>query len=161
MTPLMYGLMVGNHLFDYANRYAATHPAPESVTTFSLTDADFAEFADGIDATKFKYDKLCNNILGDLRSTAKAEGYLTPEITAAIDSLERSLDHDLKSDLYTKRPMIEEYLTEEIAARYEPGSGRTRRELVSDKALAKAEEIFATPGLYQKMLRQEAETKTK
>lgn len=152
VSPLLYGLITGNHIFDYANKYVATHPAPESVVTFNLTDEDFAEFSDGIDSKTLQYDKLCNSILDDLRTTAKAEGYLTPEIQAAIDSLDRQLDHDLKSDLYTKRPRIEQLITEEIAARYEPGSGKIRRELLNDDALDKADEIFTTPGLYEKIL---------
>ena len=153
VSPLLYSLVTGNHIFDYANKYVATHPAPSSVTDFSLTDEDFAEFTEGIDPKNVQYDKLCNSILDDLRTTARAEGYLTPEIQAAIDSLDRSLDHDFKGDLYAKRPRIEEILTEEIAARYEPGSGRPRRELLNDAALDKAEEIFTTPGLYEQILR--------
>lgn len=152
VSPLLYGLVTGNHIFDYANRYVANHPAPASVTEFTISDEEFADFADGIDSKNLQYDKLCNSILDDLRTTAKAEGYLTPEIQAAIDSLDRQLDHDLRSDLYTKRDRIEEMLTEEIAARYEPGSGRPRRELLNDPALDKAEEIFTTPGLYEKIL---------
>ncbi|MEZ3519727.1 MAG: S41 family peptidase [Muribaculaceae bacterium] len=152
LSPLVYSLLAGNHIFDYANRYAATHPAPADVETFSLTDADFSDFTEGINPKKVQYDKLCNNILSDLRSAAEAEGYLSPEVKAAIDSLDKTLDHDLKSDLYTKRPTLEEYITEEIAARYDPGSGRVRRELTSDKALDKAEEIFTTPGLYKSIL---------
>ena len=152
VSPLLYGLVTGNHIFDYANRYVANHPAPASVTEFTISDEEFADLAASIDSKNLQYDKLCNSILDDLRTTAKAEGYLTPEIQAAIDSLDRQLDHDLRSDLYTKRGRIEEMLTEEIAARYEPGSGRPRRELLNDPALDKAEEIFTTPGLYEKIL---------
>ena len=84
---------------------------------------------------------------------------MKPEVKAAIDSLEKQLDHDLKSDIYTKREPIEEYLTEEIASRYYPGAGRTRRELVSDKAIAMARKIFSTPGLYNQILSQDKQSK--
>lgn len=152
LSPLVYGLIAGNQIFDYANRYVATRPAPASVTEFELTDADFADFADGVDAKSVKYDKLCNNIISDLRQAAEAEGYLTPEIKATLDSLDSRFDHDLRSDIYTKRGVIEEYITQEIAARLEPGSGDVRRSLMKDPALDKAEEIFTTPGLYDKIL---------
>lgn len=152
-SALVYGLIVGNHIFDYANKYVATHPRPETLETFSLTDGDFEEFASGIDAKTFKYDKLCSQIIDNLRQAAEAEGYMSPDVKEAIDSLEKRLDHDLKSDIYTKRDWIEEYLTEEIASRYWPGEGRTRRELVSDKAIDMARKIFTTPGLYQSILR--------
>ena len=158
-SALIYGLIVGNHIFDYANKYVATHPAPADITTFRLTDEEFEDFASGIDAKTFKYDKLCNQILDNLRQAAEAEGYMKPEVKAAIDSLEKQLDHDLKSDIYTKREPIEEYLTEEIASRYYPGAGRTRRELVSDKAIAMARKIFSTPGLYNQILSQDKQSK--
>lgn len=152
ISPLVYGLLAGRQIFDYATKYVAHHPAPASVVEFELTDEDFADFADGIKPGSVKYDKLCNNILTELRTAAEAEGYLTPEIKASLDSLDKQFDHDLRSDIYTKRPKIEEYITEEIAARYEPGSGRPRRELLTDKALDKAREIFTTPGLYRDIL---------
>lgn len=151
-SALIYGLIVGNHIFDYASRYVATHPAPEDILTFRLTDGEFEEFIEGIDAKTFKYDKLCNEIIDNLREAAEAEGYMDSEVKEMIDALEKKLDHDLKSDLHTKRGQIEEYLTEEIASRYEPGSGRVRRELVSDKAVEMARKIFSTPGLYNSIL---------
>lgn len=151
-SALLYGLVVGNHIFDYATKYVATRPTPESPEEITLTDADFEEFANSIDAKTFKYDKLCNQIIDQLREAAEQEGYMSPEVKTTIEQLEKQLDHDLKSDLYTKRQQIEEYLTEEIASRYFPGQGRVRRELVTDPGIAKATEIFHTPGLYRKIL---------
>lgn len=151
-SALLYGLVMGNHAFDYATKYVATHPAPATPEEIALSDEDFAEFAASVDPKTFKYDKVCNQIIDQLKETAKNEGYLSDEVTATIEQLEKQLDHDLKSDIYSKRDRIEEYLTEEIAARYFPGNGRTRRELVSDPGIKKAIEILHTPGLYQKIL---------
>lgn len=152
ISALVYGLVVGNHIFDYAVKYAATHPEPDSIETFTLTDEDFEDFANSIDAKNFKYDKICNQIIDNLRETAETEGYLSEDVRAAIDALEKKLDHDLKSDIYTKRGVIERYITQEIAMLYDPEAGRLRRELIDDKTLAKAAEIFNTPGLYDKIL---------
>lgn len=151
-SALMYGLVMGGHLFDYATKYVATHPAPESPESLVIADEEFEDFVNSVDPKTFKYDKLCNEIITQLRETAENEGYLTPEVKATIEQLEKQLDHDLKSDLHSKRKDIEEYLTEEIASRYFPGEGRVRRELVTDPGIAKAIEIFHTPGLYQKIL---------
>ncbi|MDE5653566.1 MAG: S41 family peptidase [Muribaculaceae bacterium] len=151
-SALIYGLVVGNHVFDYATRYVATHPAPESPDEISISDDDYEDFVNSIDAATFKYDKLCNQILDQLRRTAESEGYLNEEVKASIDALEKQLDHDLKTDLHSKRPQIENYLTEEIAARYFPGNGRTRRELLSDPGIEVVEKIFRTPGLYESIL---------
>ncbi|MBD5371356.1 MAG: S41 family peptidase [Bacteroides sp.] len=152
MSNLLYGLIVGNHLFDYSVKYAATHQAPDSVENIALTDADFEDFATGIDAASFKYDKVCNQLIDNLRETSRLEGYDSPEVKVLLDSLEAKLDHDLRGDIYTKRDVIEEYLLEEIADRYVPSAGRVRRELVRDPALEKVRRIFATPGLYEEIL---------
>lgn len=106
-----------------------------------------------MNAEEFQYDKICSQIIKQLKEVAEVEGYMTLEVTAAIDSLEKKLDHDLKSDIYTKRDRIEEYLTQEIASRYEPGAGRIRRELQNDPAIDMAEKIFTTPGLYNDILK--------
>lgn len=160
-TALVYGLVMGNHVFDYATKYVATHPAPADPVDFRLSDADFEEFANSVDASTFKYDKLCNQIIDQLRSTAESEGYLNEDVKATITQLEKQLDHDLKSDIYSKRPQIEEYITEEIASRYFPGYGRTRRELLTDKGLDKAIEILHTPGLYEKILKKSVKAASK
>ncbi len=153
VSSLLYGLVVGGHIFDYATKYAATHPAPESPEAIAMSDEDFEDFVNSIDPKNFKYDKVCNEIIDQLRETAENEGYLSPEVKATIEQLEQQLDRDLKSDMLSKRGQIEEYLTEEIASRYFPGEGRVRRELVTDPGIAKAIEIFHTPGLYKKILK--------
>lgn len=151
-SMLIYGLMAGNHIFDYATRYAATHPQIAPAGEFKITDADYEEFVNSIDANTFKYDKVCNEMLKELREAAKDEGYMTDEVAAAIDNLEKMLDHDLRTELYAKRDKVEEYLSEEIVSRYYGQAGRVRQELREDKAIKKAEEIFDTPGLYLKII---------
>ncbi len=151
-TALIYGLVMGNHIFDYATKYVAAHPAPATPAEITITDEDFEDFVNSIDPKTFKYDKLCNQIIDQLREAADAEGYMNPEVKASIEALEKQLDHDLKSDLHSKRPKIEEYMTEEIASRYFPGWGRVNRELLTDPAIEKAAEIFHTPGLYKRIL---------
>lgn len=151
-SALVYGLVVGQHIFDYATRYVATHPAPASPEDITITDEEFEDFVNSVDPVKFKYDKLCSQIIDQLQNATKQEGYMNPEVEESIAQLRKQLDHDLKSDMYTKRQQIEEYMTEEIAARYFPGWGRVRRELITDPGFAKAKEIFHTPGLYNKIL---------
>lgn len=152
MTNLLYGLMVGNHLFDYSVRYAATRQAPDSVENLTLSDADFEEFVSTVNPAEFKYDKVADQLLDNLRETARLEGYMNPEVSALLDSLGVALDHDLRGDMYAKREVIEEYLTEEIADRFLPGAGRVRRELVRDPGVALARRIFTTPGVYSDIL---------
>lgn len=151
-TAVVYGLMAGQHIFDYATKYAARHDSIAPAGEFKITEEDFADFADAIDPKTFKYDKVCNDMLSNLREAAGNEGYLTPEVKATLDSLDRMLSRDLKSDLYSKRDEIEQYIEVEIAGRYHGEGGKTRQALNHDKAIDTAVRIFNTPGLYDKIL---------
>ena len=151
-TAVVYGLVAGRHTFDYATKYAAFHDTVASPDVFEISDEDFNDFVEGVDPSSFKYDKVCNDILKNLRDAAKNEGYLTPEVAAHMDSLDRMLNRDLKADLHAKREEIEEYLGSEIIGRYYGEAGKTRLALRRDKGVRKAEEIFDTPGLYNKIL---------
>ncbi|MDE5774010.1 MAG: S41 family peptidase [Muribaculaceae bacterium] len=160
-TAVVYGLVAGQHVFDYATKYAAQHDTISSDGQFTITDADFEDFVNGIDPDKFKYDKVCNDMVSDLRTAAKGEGYLSPEVEAALDSLNKLLTRDLKSDLYSKRTEIEDYINVEIAGRYLGEGGRTRQALNNDKTLQQALGILNNPTLYRDILSTPATTAKK
>lgn len=151
-SALLFGLVQGGQIFDYATKFMATQPLPQSVEQLSLTDEQWDDFASGIKAGEVKYDKICLQILNSLRDAAKSEGYLNDDLKNQLDTLEKSLDHELRADLDAKRPQIEEIILEEIAARMEPGSGRIRRQVINDKGVEKAREILNDPTLYRQML---------
>lgn len=157
-TAVVYGLVAGQHVFDYATKYAAQHDTIPAAGQFTITDADFEDFVNGIDPDKFKYDKVCNDMVSDLRTAAKGEGYLSPEVEETLDSLNKLLTRDLKSDLYSKRTEIEDYINVEIAGRYQGEGGRTRQSLNNDKTLRKALEILNNPTQYRDILSTPATT---
>lgn len=151
-TAVVYGLIVGQHVFDYATKYAARHDSIAPDGQFRITDDDFEEFVEGIDPEKFKYDKVCNDMVSNLRDAAKGEGYLSPEVSALLDSLDGHFNRDLRSDLHSKRAEIEGYLETDIATRYYGEGGKTRQALNHDKTLDKAIEILNHPDVYRKIL---------
>lgn len=152
-SALLFGLVTGHHIADFANRYRSRHKSIPRPQDFVITDTIYEEFVNFVDPSKVKYDRICNDMLKDLRDAAKNEGYLDPAVTAAIDSLDKLLTHDFRQDLRGKRKEIEKYLGDEIVGRYYGTPGKTRHALIKDKALEKAGEIFSTPGLYRRILR--------
>ena len=151
-TAVAYGLLAGNHVFDYATKYAATHPKPASPGDIRISDADYEDFVMSVDTATFKYDHVCLEMLKSLRETSKNEGYLDSATAALIDSLQTRLNRELRADLRGRRDEISDYIDEEIAGRYFGEAGRTQRTICRDKAMDMAEKIFATPGLYEKIL---------
>lgn len=143
MNHLIYNLLRDNWIFDYATKYANTHEQIPSAWNFEVTDEMYADFKNGIDPEKLKYDKVLEEMMKELRKTAENEGYLNDETTAALDAIAPLLAQNLERDLEAKRKDITEYIGAEIASRYYFEKGRNIQELKNDEALKKAIEILS------------------
>ena len=138
VSPLLYNLVGENFVFDYATKYANTHDSIPGPWEFEVTDEIFEDFKNSLNPADLKYDKVLDQLLQQLRETAEAEGYLTEEAKAAIDTLSPLLANDVNQDLENKREEISEYLGGEIASRYYYENGRLIQTLKHDEALKKA-----------------------
>lgn len=142
INRLVYNVVRDNWSFDYATRFAASHPEVAAPEKFVITDSMYADFKKSIDPARFKYDRVMEEAMKQLRDIATEEGYMGDETTAAFDSLQKLLIHDLDRDLDTHRPEIEEYLGSEIMGRYYYDRGKTAYMLRNDKAFRAAREIL-------------------
>jgi carboxyl-terminal processing protease len=142
VNRLVYNVVRDNWSFDYATRFAASHPEVAAPEKFVITDSMYADFKKSIDPARFKYDRVMEEAMKQLRDIATEEGYMGDETTAAFDSLQKLLIHDLDRDLDTHRPEIEEYLGSEIMGRYYYDRGKTAYMLRNDKAFRAAREIL-------------------
>ncbi|MDE7442015.1 MAG: S41 family peptidase [Muribaculaceae bacterium] len=149
---LVYNAVADNWIFDFANRYAAEHPTLVAAEEFEISDSLYSDFKKSIDPEKFKYDKVCEEMMKALRETVEVEGYMNDETKAQIDALAKLLTHNLDHDLDTHRREIEEYLGAEIASRYYYDRGKIGYELNRDKGFDKAVEILNDRALYNKIL---------
>ena len=152
VNRLVYNAVADNWVFDFATKYAAEHPQLVAPEEFEISDELYADFKKSIDPEKFKYDKVCEEMMKTLRETAEAEGYMTDETKAQIDTLSKLLTHNLDHDLDTHRKEIEEYLGSEIASRYYYDRGKIGYELNRDKGFDKAVEILNDKSLYNRIL---------
>lgn len=152
LSRLTFNLVRDNWTYDFANKYANTHPSIPAAWDFEITDEIYDEFKKSIDPEKLKYDKVCEELVKELRKTAEEEGYLNEETTAALDALTPLLTHNLNRDLDNKRSEVSEYLGAEIASRYYYDKGKIIQDLKSDPALKKAEEILSDKAELAKIL---------
>lgn len=143
VSRLTYNLMRDNFAWNFANRYANTHDSIPAAWDFEVTDEIYEDFKKSIDPTKLQYDKVCEDLLGELRKTAEQEGYMTDETKEALDALVPLLTHNLNRDLDNKRGEISEYLGAEIAARYYLDKGKLIHDLKYDPAFKQAREILS------------------
>ena len=152
ISRITYNVVRDNWAFDFANKYAATHPSIPPVGEFVITDSIYNDFKASIDPAKFNYDKVCETILTNLREAAKIEGYMTDSLSAQLDVLEGMMKHPLDKDLDTHRKSIEPYLEREIANRYYYQAGEVQSFLRHDAAVDSAVNLLQDQARYKSIL---------
>lgn len=150
---LTYNIVIDNWAFDYANRFYATTPSIASPAEFVVSDSIFNDFKNFIDPQKFKYDKMCELYLADLRKVAEVEGYMTDSVKAQFDALDKMLRHDLNKDLETNRKEISKYLSSEIVRRYYFNRGEIENGLKTDLVADSAANVLHDPQKYNSILK--------
>ena len=149
---LTYNIFRDNWAFDYATRYAATHPTIPPAEEFTITDEIFTDFKQSIDPARFQYDRVCEKSLGSLREIVKTEGYMNDSVEAQFAVLEGMLKHNLDHDLNINRKAIEEILAPEIIKRYYYQRGEIIENLKHDETLDRAAEILNDRQRYNSLL---------
>lgn len=155
VNRLVYNIVVDNWAFDYANRYAATHTAIAPAWEFTVTDEIFDDFKKSIDPKRFKYDRVMEEMMKQIRSAVEAEGYMDDATKEQLDKLSKTLTHDLNRDLDRNRKQISGYVGGEIAERYYGERGRVAYTLQNDPEFKLASAIISSPAEYSKILAQE------
>lgn len=151
-SRLLYDIRRGNYDFDYATRFAATHPSIAPARDFVITDSIFADFKRSINSAGFKYDRVSETLLKSLREAAESEGYMTPEVEAQIAVLDTMLSHNLDHDLDHNREALELFLSDAIVRRYYFQEGGALNSLRYNTALRDAIAILSDPRAYAEKL---------
>ncbi len=152
MSRILYNIIADHWAFDFATKYAAEHDAVPAPEEFEITDEIFDNFKKSINPEKFKYDKVCEEMMVQLRKTTEREGYMNDSTKAAIEQLSKLLTHNLDHDLDTHRKDISEYLGDEIISRFYDTKGKIVYNLKSDVGVSKALEILNDPARYKELL---------
>lgn len=161
INRLTYNIVSDHWAFDFATRYAATHPTIPAPEQFDVTDTIFNEFKAFIDPTKFEYDKVCEQMVQNLRKVAESEGYMTDSTRKQIDILEGLLRHDLGHDLDNNRRDIDDILASELVKRYYYQRGQVAQSLRHDNAVDSASAVLSNPLRYKEILAPVKPTKDK
>ena len=149
--PIVINLYSGNHIFNYATRFASENPSIPPVASFMITDSIYQNFVEYLESENFDYQTQTEANLKRLVNSAKQEKYynVADEI---LSELEEILKHDKKQDLITFKEDIKSLLKEEIAGRYYYSHGRIEASLESDPYLEKAIQILSKKEVYNSIL---------
>lgn len=151
MNRLLYNVIADMWAYDFANRYAARHPAAPD-RDWVPDDSVFAEFKAFIDPARFKYDRMSENGIDYLRQAAQAEGYMNDSVAAQLDILARLMKHDLGRDLDYNRAELIKILDSELSERYFSDSERVRRALRYDLEVDTARAVITDAQRYKAIL---------
>jgi carboxyl-terminal processing protease len=146
-------LLVKNHIFNYATRFAAQNESIKEAGSFALTDDDYAAFKSYVLAqTDFDYTTASEEALRKMKETAEKEGYFE-DVSAQYSQMLEKVTPSKERDLDKFRKEISELLEDEIISRYYFQEGRAKQQLKADPAVQKSVEILQTPAQYNTILK--------
>ena len=152
VNRLTYNIISDNWAFDYATKFAAENPQIAPAEEFVVTDSMFADFKRFIDPSKFNYDKVCEQMVSNLRKAAETEGYMNDSVKVQLDLLEGLLKHDLNHDLDNNRKDIDGLIASEIMKRYYFEKGQVIQTLKDDPGIDSTIVVLDQPGRYKSIL---------
>lgn len=151
LANLLFYLSNDDVLTDFATDYCKTHLTIAPAAEFAISDADFEAFKRMAVESGFKYDRLSEKRLDDLKKVAEFEGYLK-DAEAEFAALAKKLEHNLERDFDNFKDDIKELVEMEIVKRYYFQRGTVESGLRDDIDFDKAVEILHNPEEYNRIL---------
>ena len=145
-------LYTKNYLFDYATDYASKHKTIAPAEKFTLTDAEFNDFAKWLENKDYSYKTETEEGLDSLKRMAIKEKYYD-DAEREFEALKSKLSHDKKQDLLKHKEQVKEMLENEIASRYYYTRGRIAQGMQHDKELDKAIALLEQTAEYEAVLK--------
>ena len=142
LANMLYYLSNDDVLLDWGTHYMQTHPQLPPVKDFQITDADFDELRQMAKEAGFKYDRLSEKRLEDLKKMAQFEGYYE-DAKPEFDALEKKLEHNLDRDFTIHQRDIRKIMAQEIVKRYAFQAGSVEESLKDDEDINKAIEVLS------------------
>ncbi|MDX2282662.1 MAG: S41 family peptidase [Bacteroidia bacterium] len=133
--------------FDFATRYAQTHPQIAAPRAFSLGAADLAAFKAFVAERKLGWQTPADAELAALRRMAEAESY-PPSVMARIGELEAASEARKAAALDSLMPAAGALLRKEILRRYYYQQGAVEGGLAQDQTLDAALGLLRDPARY-------------
>lgn len=145
-------LLVSEELFDYTVRYLNNHRNVSPAATFEISDADFQDFLDFMDKSKFTYHTQTKRMLDYLKKWADYEGY-SDSIQTEMNALSTKLAPNVVNDLRRWQKEVRQLLGLNIVAAQYGAAGAYAYKMRNDVQLKAATEILLDKERYHKLLR--------
>ncbi len=150
-SPISRYLYENMIIFDFATKYAATHPTIDSAKSFNISQESFNKFVEFAMSKNIKYQTETDKLVEQLSKVAKKEGYYD-KAKAEIASLKKSLSHSAKDDIIFFEKQIKNMLNLEIIKRYYFQKGVVEHKLADDELINMAISILNNNKEYNDIL---------
>lgn len=152
LANIVYYLSSDDILTDWGTKYSQSHAVIPAVKDFIITEEDYAEFKKMAIDGGFKYDRLSEKRLADLKKTAEFEGYYE-DAKPEFEALEKKLAHNLDREFDRHKEDILKIMAQEIVKRYYFQAGAVEESLKGDVDVEKAVELLGNPAEYARQLK--------
>lgn len=148
ITQVLYS---NGFIFDYGTVYASKHASLADAKSFSLTDAEYAEFVAWMKTKDYNYRSPIEIRLSQLTQEAKSERFYD-DLKPQIDQIQTRLADSRKNDLITFKDQIKLLLEEDIVARYFLERGQVEVSFKQDEEIKASIGVLNNPTQYKKIL---------
>jgi carboxyl-terminal processing protease len=136
---------------DFGDEYIKRNGTnPIDVKTFSITDADYADFVEMAEKRDIPYKSEARVALEKMRSALAKEG--DKSLDASLDAIEKGLKDDKLSNLQKYRKEITEQINENIVLRHAYAAGVVRHSLHNDEEVKAAVELLRNNEEYTRIV---------
>ena len=137
---------------DWADRYMRSHHSDDiDVRSFSITDADYADFTAFIADKEIPYESETRQALQVLERALEKDLY-TESLGGAVEQLKAQLKDDKLSNMQTYRDEIIDALNSDIIMRHAYNEGVQERIAATDEEVDRAIELILNAEEYQRIL---------
>lgn len=137
--------------FDWVCAYCNNHSSIASPSEFEITDEDFEDFKQKCISNGFKYDRISNEILKQLKEAARKEGYYD-EMQAEFEALKKKLNHNISDDIDKHKDEIKTLLGADIVTYFYQRKGAIEYSLKHDVDAKEAQKILRDEKKYRNVL---------
>ena len=136
---------------DFGDEYIKRNGAkPIDVKTFSITDADYADFVKMAEKCDIPYKSEARVALEKMRSALAKEQ--DSSLDASLDAIEKGLKDDKLSNLHKYRKEITESINQNIVLRYAYAEGVIANSLRDDEEIREAVKLLSDKAEYERIL---------
>lgn len=144
---------------DFGDDYMCRHAGDTiDVRTFTITDADYADFAEFMKDKKVPYESDTRRALKALKKAAEEDRF--EELAAKFERVESELKDDTQTNLETYRREVVEAINNDIILRHAYTAGVIEHSLTDDAELQQAVGVLQSPDEYRRITT-EQDTKKK